>query len=464
MTAAVYDGGSYRDRAGRVFRRDGEVFRGLRADALETWRAVSAKPFYRELERERKIVATSETNRELAPEWDGVLRHERVPVVSYFYEWPFGMLRRAALLQLEILDRALSEDVTLRDATPFNVQWIGTRPVFIDVLSFAPLAEGALWTGYRQFCEQFLYPLLIEAYKGIAFQPWVRGRIDGIDAEAASRLLMPSKMFRPGVLKHVYLHAALQRSMRARTSGSVAKEIRTQQHVHSRELIRANVRNLIKIVEGLRGSASSDWTEYEGSHSYSSEDRASKEQFVVDALRVSKPKTTFDIGCNTGAFSEIAAAHCEYVIGADSDAQVIERLSARGHEHILPLVWDLADPSPGLGWRGRERPPLHERLRPDLTLALALIHHLVLGRNILLPEVIDELASFGGDAVIEWVDRTDPMAARLLDRKDEAFEDYTLSNFEAQLERAFVIERKQPLASGSRSLYFLRARERNRPR
>ena len=344
------------------------------------------------------------------------------------------------------------------------MQFIGTRPVFIDVLSFAPLTEGALWTGYRQFCEQFLYPLLLEAYKGIPFQPLVRGRIDGIDAETASRLLMPSKMFKAGVLKHVVLHAALQRGMRARTSGSVAKEIRTQPQLHSRELIRANVRNLTKIVEGLRGTASSDWTEYEGTHSYSSEDRAVKEQFVTEALRASKPRVTFDIGCNTGAFSEIAAAHCESVVVADSDPQVIERLFARGHERILPLVWDLADPSPGLGWRGRERPPLHERLHPDLTLALALIHHLVLGRNIPLAEVIDELASFGGDAVIEWVDRADAMATRLLERKDETFDDYTLANFEEHLARAFTVEWKQPLASGSRILYFVRSRAGSRPR
>jgi SAM-dependent methyltransferase len=457
MTA--YDGGSYRDRAGRVFHRDGEIYRGLRADALATWRCIAGKPFYRELERDRKLVTTSEASGELAPEWDGVLHHEKIPVVSYSYEWPFEMLRRAALLQLEVLDRALSEGVTLRDATPFNVQWIGVRPVFIDVLSFAPLRAGALWTGYRQFCEQFLYPLFLEAYKDIPFQPWLRGHIDGIDAESASCVLMPSKMFRAGVLKHVYLHAALQRSMRGRTSMSVAKEISTQQDVHSRELIRANVRNLTRTIEGLRGSASSDWTEYEGTHSYSPEDRATKEQFVADALRESRPAVTFDIGSNTGAFSELAAAHCDYVVAADSDAQVIERLFARGHERILPLVWDLADPSPGLGWRGQERPPLKERLRPSLTLALALIHHLVLGRNILLAEVVAELASFGGHAVIEWVDRADPMSARLLDRKDEAFDDYTLPNFEQQIARAFVVERTQPLASGTRILYFLRARE-----
>lgn len=462
MTA--FDGGSYRDRAGRVFHRDGEVCRGVRADALESWRAVAALPFYREMEREGKIVATEEIAGEVAPEWAGVLRHAKVPVVSYPYEWPFGMLRRAALLQLELVDRALCDGVTLRDATPFNVQWIGPRPVFIDVLSFAPLREGALWSGYRQFCEQFLYPLLIESYKGIPFQPLLRGRIDGIDAETASRLLMPSKMLRPGVLKHVYLHAALQRRMRARTSMSVAKEIGTQ-HVNSRELIRANVRNLTTIVEGLRVEATaSDWTGYEASHSYSSEDRTAKERFVLDAVRAGRPRLVLDIGCNTGAFSEIAAAHSDSVVAADSDPHVIERLFARGLERVLPLVWDLADPSPGLGWRGRERPPLHQRLRPDLTLALALIHHLVLGRNILLPDVVDELASFGGDAVIEWVDRSDPMAARLLGRKDETFEDYTLASFEQHLGRAFVIERKQPLASGSRILYFARSRDGSRPR
>jgi hypothetical protein len=121
-----------------------------------------------------RIVRTEEAG-------EALLEHERVPFVSYPYEWTFSMLRDAALLQLELQLQALEEGLTLKDASPYNVQWRGSRPVFVDVGSFERLREGEPWAGYRQFCTLYLYPLLLQAYKGIPFQPWLRGRLDGIE-------------------------------------------------------------------------------------------------------------------------------------------------------------------------------------------------------------------------------------------------------------------------------------------
>ena len=122
------------------------------------------------------------------------------------------MLKDAALLQLRVTRKALSADLALKDATPYNVQWRGARPVFIDVGSFMRGRVGEPWLGYRQFCMLFLYPLLLEAYRGIPFQPWLRGSLEGIHPAEASALLRGRDTMRSGVLEHVALHAKLERN------------------------------------------------------------------------------------------------------------------------------------------------------------------------------------------------------------------------------------------------------------
>jgi hypothetical protein len=113
------------------------------------------------------------------------------------------MLQDAALLQLDLLIAALDEGMTLKDATPFNAQWIGTRSVFIDTASFTRAEAGIPWLGYRQFCEMFLYPLLLQAYKDVPFHPWLRGSLDGLDAGHVNQLMSLRDRLRPGVFTHV---------------------------------------------------------------------------------------------------------------------------------------------------------------------------------------------------------------------------------------------------------------------
>ena len=201
---ARFDPGSFRDPDTKIFHYNGAIFRCLTARALADWTRLAATDFHARFMAQDRIVPTQQvTDRTALPplpsKWVAVLEHRRLPMVSYPYEWSFGMLKDAALLQLDVIRAALDEQMTLKDATSFNVQWNGARPTFIDIGSFTAYVPGEPWAGYRQFCETFLYPLLLQAYRDIPFHPWLRGRLDGITAEQCRSLLSGRARWRRGV-------------------------------------------------------------------------------------------------------------------------------------------------------------------------------------------------------------------------------------------------------------------------
>jgi hypothetical protein len=462
---------SFRDPDSTVFYAGEGVFRALSARGLADWERLAATPLLPALVADGRLVETELVDgAELPPALRGadhaaVLRHEVVPFVSYPYEWTAGMLRDAALLQLDLVLAALDEDLILKDASPYNVQWRGARPVFVDVGSFEPLREGEPWAGYRQFCMLFLYPLMLHAYRGVPFQPWLRGSIDGI-APAEMRALMSGRgRLRRGVMTHVHLHARLDARYgeRGRTSGEVRGELRAAGF--GKELIRANVSRLQKLVERLdRPPPASVWTEYGAANTYSEADAEQKRAFVRNVVAGEDPGLVWDLGCNDGAYSRIAAdAGAGYVVAVEGDrgtAELLYRaLRDEGEQRILPLTMNLADPSPSLGWRGAERRALADRGRPGLVLCLALLHHLSIGANVPVGELVDWLRSLGAALVVEFVAREDPMVERLLAAKREGLHsDYELDFFERCLSEAFEVERRESLSSGTRTLYLARPR------
>ncbi|MBC7965707.1 MAG: methyltransferase, partial [Fuerstia sp.] len=192
-SSATFERGSFRDRSGRVFHRHGQVFRALGHDGLQDWNVVSQKAFVQTAIQSGRIVQTKTVVDVVPPdsEFDcaAVLQHATIPVITWPYEWSFNMLRSAALLTLELLEHALAEDAILKDATPFNVQFAGSCPVFIDTSSIVPFAPGQIWDGYRQFCQMFLYPLMLQSWKNVGFQPWLRGSLEGISPQDFASLL-----------------------------------------------------------------------------------------------------------------------------------------------------------------------------------------------------------------------------------------------------------------------------------
>ena len=457
-----YEGGSFRDPAGNVYIEGGRVFRVVRPLGLTDWSAFSSSPLIDELQRERLIVRSFEPEGDYSPpdgcltEGSIVIEHERVPWISYPYEWPFGMLKDAALLHLKILERGLYHSFILKDATPFNVQFLGPRPIFIDVLSFTNWSPGDPWAGYNQFCRMFLYPLMLQTFKGIPFQSWLRGDLEGIDAVHFSQLFGVRDLLRGGVLQHVKLHAWLQRRM-AGARSSTREQVKASGL--SSAAIEHNIQGLRRIISRLTiRMDESAWLDYTQTHSYNERDRIKKEDFVREVVEREQLDLVWDIGCNTGTFSRIAASRATTVVAMDSDRESVESLyqSLKKTDvgNIVPAVVDLLNPSPNQGWAGNERQSLMDRGKPDLILSLALVHHLCITGNVPIHSVIEWLASLTDRLIVEFIDKQDPMVKRLLLNKEDTYGDYTQENFEHLLRQHFRIEKTLTLEGNRRTTYF----------
>jgi SAM-dependent methyltransferase len=451
--------GSFRDPDSRVFYAGGEVYRALSPEGLGDFEALASSgllddPRVIGTERVESVPAADVLTKDVA----AVLRHERIPFVSYPYEWTFSMLKDAALLQLDLLPAALDHDLMVKDATPYNVQFKGARPVFIDVGGFERLREDELWVAYRQFCTLYLYPLLLQAVKGVSFQSRLRGSIDGITPAEMRALMSFRDRFRPGFTTNVFLRARLER----RDTGSPAgvKSELGRRPGTGKQLILANVRTVRKLVSRLEWNPPDGvWVEYGEHNTYTDDDARLKDAFVRAIATSQTWPLVWDLGANNGRHSRIAAEGARQVVAIDADPGPVEllyrELRDAGDEKILPLTMNLADPSPGLGWRGLERKSLVERGRPDLILALALVHHVAIGANVPVREFVDWLAGLGGALVIEFPTREDPMVEKLLARKRAGLHpDYEREFFERCLHEAFDVRRTERLGSGTRMLYF----------
>ncbi|MDG5467932.1 class I SAM-dependent methyltransferase [Deltaproteobacteria bacterium IMCC39524] len=463
MTDYQVEPSSFRDSNGRVFYCRGNIYRGLSKKALCDWERLSSTNLFPHFLAAGKLVGTTQVDPtdegfppDLIQDWAAVLKHQAVPFVSYPYEWSFSMLKNAALLHLELLLAALDEDMILKDSSAFNVQWIGTTPVFIDIPSFEILQPGDPWVGYRQFCQLFLYPLFLQAYKDVAFHPWLRGSIDGIAPEQFNNLMSTKDLLRPGIFLNVFLQAKIQNRY-----GDADRDIKVelQKACFNKKLIEANVQRIQKLVQGLEWKRSnSEWSSYANTHSYSDSDHRRKTEFVREIVTLRRWPLVWDIGCNTGTFSKIAAENADCVVALDFDHLAIDHLYRSLNDddakNILPLVANIADPSPNLGWRGQERKSLARRGKPELTLCLALIHHIVIGANVPLQEFVQWLASLHTSLVIEFVTKDDVMVKKLLCNKESNHDEYEVEYFENCLKNSFTIQRSEILESRTRILYF----------
>jgi precorrin-6B methylase 2 len=296
---------------------------------------------------------------------------------------------------------------------------------------------------------------LLQAYKDIPFQPWLRGALDGINPEDCNHLMSLRDLLRPGVLTHVYLQAKAQAKYAA-TDRDIKKELHNAGFQAT--LIKANAQRLQKLIRKLAWKrTTSEWSEYTEQNSYADDERRQKEAFVRRVVQSRPWRLIWDLGCNTGVFSRIAAENARTVVAMDADQLAIERfyqsLKALDQTTILPLVNNIADPSPNLGWRGLERKTLLERGKPELTLCLALIHHIVITASVPLQEFLDWLAHLTQELVIEFVTRDDPMVRTLLRNKQDLYSDYNTAYFAQCLSEAFHIIRQETLSSGTRILY-----------
>jgi hypothetical protein len=330
--------------------------------------------------------------------------------------------------------------------------------VFIDVGSFERLRPGEPWAGYRQFCMLFLYPLMFQAYKDLPFHAALRGSLDGI-APRDARAVLAGERFRKGVLSNVLLHARLE----ARYADVEGREVRRemQRAGFTTELLAANFRKLQKLMRGLEWKAGETaWTSYGEDNTYDDAAATSKARFVYEAVARRRSRLTWDLGCNDGRFARVAAKFADLVVAIDADHATVDglyrQLREEGREDVLPLVMSVTDPSPNLGWRGRERASLEGRGTPELALCLAVVHHVCITGNVPVREFLDWLRALDTALVVEFPDRADPMVQRLLSGKSGGSNpDYEKAVFEQALAERFTIDRSAPV-SETRTLYEAR--------
>jgi hypothetical protein len=452
-------GSSFRDPGGFVYTRDGVLYRQVNRVFQDRYEAFLGSGLYDELARQRLIVSHEPVSLDLALTRDAaaVLAPERVPFISYPYEWAFGQLRDAALLTLELQERALVRGFTLRDASAYNVQFIDGRPVMIDTLSFEPRAEGAPWSAYGQFCQHFLVPLALMSLVDIRLGGLQRLHIDGIPLDLGSRLLGTAAWRRLGLLFHVKAQAATQRRFADRPIDAAVKS----KAVDASALLQL-VRGLRGTIEGLRWNPSgTEWADYTSDNNYTREAASAKRDRVIDLLRGTAAETVWDLGANTGEYSRAARAVAPRVIAFDLDPAAVERnyrrVRTEGETGILPLLMDLANPSPGQGWAHGERMSLEERGPADALLALALVHHLAIGNNLPLERVAAGFARLGRRLVIVFVPKSDSQVQRLLRNRPDIFPDYTREGFEAAFQRHWTIDGSHPISGSERILYRMTA-------
>lgn len=413
---AAREPGSWRDPAGFVYRRDGVIHRQIAPVFASDWEAYRASGLHDRLVARGMVLPFTEAPIadacDPATAWR-VIRPEPLPVLSWPWEWSVGQLRDAALLTLDLAVAGLDAGFDLRDASPFNIQLRGTRPVHIDTLSFARRTAETPWAGYRQFCRAFLAPLALMTTRDVRLGLLQRSFLDGIPLDLAARLLPRRTRLRLGLATHLHLHA------RAEARHATAGAARAGAVRLSDARLRALLLNLRGTVAGLRWEpAGTEWADYAENTSYLPEAAAAKDRIVGAMAAAVGPTIAWDLGANTGRYSAIVAGLGARVVAWDIDPAAVERhhraLVAAGEERITPLLVDLADPGPALGWALRERASFLERANADLVLALALVHHLAIGRGVPLPMIAGLFAELAPHLIVEWIPRDDPMAERLL--------------------------------------------------
>ena len=449
------DPGSFRDPASRIVHDDKRILRLLDQRGLGAWRALKDTTFFKEAVAGGQLIETTET----ADTFEGVagvLEHPRLPLITYPYEWTFSMLKDAALLQLDLLADALGSKMTIKDATPFNIQFVSGKPIFIDVGSFEEYQKGEPWIGYRQFTRQFLFPLMLRAWVGLPFRPWLRGDMEGPTASEMKQLLSAGRKMRPSALMHV----SLQARMEDRMSGAAVRED-LKDAGFSAELILTNVRRLRRLIESLEWDHEVDgWSDYQ-SCTHVGRDRNAKGKFLEGVLRRAQPNVVADFGANDGFFSAIAAAQGAHAIAIDGDEPVLDDLYQRsGGNNVSIVVSDLANPTPSQGWAGKERPALFDRVKPDVIIAYGLIHHLIYTASIPPRSVMEWLRSFNCLIAVEFVSPDDEMVAKLTANKlsQELHHGRTEEEFRAIVGEMFVIQSEQTLESDTRILFELKPR------
>ena len=458
MTDISKDKGSFRDPSGFIFSREGVLYRQVNLVYQQDYDHLMQSGLYQDLVESKKIISHEQADvtpyaEDLAYK---IIQPTRLTFISYPYEWCFSQYKKAALVMLDIQKRALSYGMTLKDASAYNIQFQDNDPLLIDTLSFEIYKEGSPWDGYQQFCKHFLAPLLLMTYRDIRLNLLMRGFIDGIPLDIASKLLPTKTRLNISILMHLHLHAKAQ----VQYTGGELKENAARPSIKKEGVI-SLIESLERLIDKLYpDQKDTSWANYSSIHNYSDTSYEEKKALVSEFIELSDPRTVWDLGANTGDFSRIASTKGITTISFDIDHVAVEQGYLKSLQendtHIHHAIIDLFNPSPSLGWNNQERMSLTERGPADVVLALALIHHLAIGNNVPFGLIVDFFAELTNWLIIEFVPKEDSQTKKLLASRRDIFEDYTLDQFEKEFMKKFSITKKVLIEGTVRTLYLMK--------
>ena len=447
--------GSFRDPCGYIFLRGGEIYRQVTHIYREQYDHLMESGLYNKLVGLKLLIPHEEVDVDCEQSEGAykIIKPKRVEFISYPYEWCFSQLKNTALTTLQIEKIALSFAMSLKDSSAYNIQFIRGKPVLIDTLSFEYYREGQPWIAYRQFCQHFLAPLILMAERDIRLNQLFRIYIDGIPLDLASSLLPFNSWFKFSSLSHIHLHARSQKRFADR-------KVRISDRKIGRISLLGLIDNLESAVKRLKWQPKgTEWSDYYKDTNYSKKALQHKKQVVDEFLQQVNPRSVWDLGANIGVFSRLASSRAINTISWDIDPAAVEKSYLEsvenGEENILPLLLDLTNPSPGIGWQNQERASLIDRGPVDMVLALALIHHLAISNNVPLNRISAFFHDICNSLIVEFVPKSDSQVQRLLQNREDIFSDYSQANFQEEMSKYFTIQKSVRILDSDRVLYLM---------
>jgi len=450
---------SFRDPNGFLFHFDGNLFRQINHSYKENYDHLMKSGLYEELVNSNLLVIHEEYD--ITPPQPEkaykIIKPELIPFISYPYEWSFSQLKDAALTTLEIQKTAMKYEMTLKDSSAYNIQFRKGKPVLIDSLSFEKYSEGQPWKPYRQFCQHFLAPLALICHKDVRLNQLFRIYIDGIPLDLTSSLLPLKTRYMFSLLAHIHTHSKSQKHYENR-------EVKIKERKMNKRSFQGIIESLNSSIKKLKWSPKdTEWGNYYSDTNYSNTSFENKKKIISELLDKINPKFVWDLGANTGIFSRISSQKGIQTIAFDIDPIAVEKnyleCVKQGDENLLPLLLDLTNPSPYLGWESQERMSFVERGPTDLIMALALIHHLAISNNVPFNRLALFFKKICNNLIIEFIPKKDSQVKRLLATREDIFDDYTRENFESEFEKFFIIKDSLEIADSFRTLYHMQIKD-----
>lgn len=447
---------SFRDPSGHLFYDNGVLKRRVYPIYFKQYQALKTAGIFETLSRKRLLIPHTET---AISKEEIILTPQEIPFITNPYEWSFEQYKQAALLTLKIQKYALTKGFILKDASAYNVTMYQGAPIFIDTLSFDFYEQDTPWRAYQQFITHFFGPLVLAKYHGSDILKMMQMHIDGIPVKLIASLLPSKSKLSSTLYTNIHLLAKMESKYKDdyQAETKVAKlSLKAQNNI---------LDNLYDYIKNLQSNEATEWGDYYTKTNYDETAFQAKKELIKSWVAPLNAHRIIDIGGNDGTFARALDSQAHLIV-TDIDAQAVAQnyvKTQQNKEHnMLAFVCDVLQPAPGIGFNNTERHSLLHRLQnyaPDVTMALALIHHITLSGNVPFEKTASFFASFSKHLVIEFPKREDSWVHSLLVRKREFmnhFDFYNEANFEEGFKKYFTLQKKETIAGTSRILYFFK--------